>query len=77
MKQKRLLFFEVASVIFGVFGALTIALNLDISKYGYLVFLLGSLASLGVGHLTKLKSIIILGYTYTGINLLGIYRWFM
>ena len=76
-KQKKLLFwFELFSAVFGVIGALAIALNLEISKYGYFLFLISSLSSLGIGHLTKLRSVVILGYMYTFTNLIGIYRWF-
>lgn len=76
-KQKQILLTcEIVSAVFGIVGALTIALNLDISKYGYFIFLIGSLASLGIGYVTKLKSVIILGYVYSIINIIGIVRWF-
>lgn len=76
-KNKRLLFWlEVVATIAGVAGALAIALNLNTSKYGYFIFLISSIASVGIGHLTKLRSMIILSYMYSAINIIGIYRWF-
>jgi hypothetical protein len=59
----------------GIAGALTVALNLPVSGFGYLPFLLGSLAWTWAGLRMREPSIWSLNLAFTAINLLGIWRW--
>jgi drug/metabolite transporter (DMT)-like permease len=61
--------------ISGVAGAVLVALNIDISGYGFLLFLLSSLLWSMAGLIQRDSSLIVLQVTFVGINVVGIYRW--
>ena len=59
----------------GVMGAVMIALNISISGYGFVLFLVSSLLWGAAGLAQRDDSLVILQATFTVINLIGIYRW--
>jgi|GEM_PF-1958491 len=61
-------------MISGVAGAVLVALNIDISGYGFLLFLSSLLWSMA-GFIQRDNSLIVLQVAFVGINMVGIYRW--
>ena len=75
-KAQPLLFAcEVAMVVGAIVGSSILALNVPISKWGYLAFLLSSSSGIFVGVKTGVKSLTILNVYFTIINTIGVYRW--
>ena len=61
--------------IFGVVGAALIALNIAVSGWGFVLFLVSSVSWTVAGVMMRENSLILLNVVFTAINLLGIYRW--
>jgi hypothetical protein len=61
--------------IFGIAGATLIALNLPISGWGFVLFLISSISWMDAGLIMRENSIVLLNLAFTAINSLGIYRW--
>lgn len=61
--------------LFGVTGATLIALNLPISGWGFILFLVSSVSWTVAGVTMRDNSLILLNGGFTAINLLGVYRW--
>ncbi len=61
----------------GILGALLIAANVPLSGWGFVLFLVSSLAWTGAGLLTREPSLVALNATFTAINVLGIVRWLL
>ncbi|MBF0251374.1 MAG: hypothetical protein HQL35_12190 [Alphaproteobacteria bacterium] len=61
--------------LFGVTGAVLMAMNIPISGWGFVLFLVSSTAWTSAGVMTRDYSIIVLYAVFTAIDLLGIYRW--
>jgi hypothetical protein len=61
--------------IFGIAGATLIALNLPISGWGFVLFLISSISWMDAGLIMRESSIVLLNLAFTAINSLGIYRW--
>ena len=59
----------------GIAGAILVALNLDVSGYGFLLFLASSLLWCAAGIAQRDDSLILLQATFVVINIIGIYRW--
>ena len=59
----------------GIAGAIMVALNMDVSGYGFLLFLASSLLWCAAGVAQRDDSLILLQATFVIINLIGIYRW--
>ena len=59
----------------GIAGAIIIALNLPISGWGFVLFLVSSVSWTIVGLRMHENSLAILHVAFTAINMLGIYRW--
>lgn len=59
----------------GVTGAVLVALNISISGYGFVLFLVSSMLWGAAGLAQRDDSLVILQATFTVINLIGIYRW--
>lgn len=76
-KNKVLFAAEVLMVLGAVAGSTLLALNIPISKWGYLMFLISSVSGLYVGWKTGVKSLTILNVYFTIINAIGVYRWMM
>ena len=74
-ESKLLLAAEVVMVGGAIVGSLLIALNIPVSKWGYLLFLLSSMSGIYVGTKTR-KSLTIMNQYFTIVNVIGVYRWF-
>ena len=61
--------------LFGVAGAGLIALNLPISGWGFILFLVSSVSWTAAGIMMREHSLILLNAAFTVINLIGVYRW--
>lgn len=59
----------------GIAGALTIALNLPISGWGFIAFLISSSAWLAAAAIQRDTALAILCAAYMAVDILGIYRW--
>ena len=59
----------------GIAGATIIALNLPISGWGFVLFLVSSISWTVAGLRMREHSLALLHAAFTAINLLGIYRW--
>lgn len=59
----------------GFIGAMMLALNIDISKYAYLVFLSSSTVWMYAGYIMKEYSLVFVNVGFTAVNLIGVYRW--
>lgn len=62
---------------FGIAGAILVALNLPISGWGFVLFLVSSVSWTIAGVMMKENSLILLNAVFTAINMLGIYRWLL
>jgi nicotinamide riboside transporter PnuC len=72
-KQHKLL--EWVGSITGIAGAILLAMNFDWSKYGYVFFLLSSIALVIFSHRRQLKGLLSQQLVFLGINILGVYKW--
>jgi drug/metabolite transporter (DMT)-like permease len=59
----------------GVAGAVLIALNLGVTGYGFLLFLVSSLLWSAAGWMQRDGSLVVLQVAFTAINVMGIVRW--
>lgn len=59
----------------GIAGAILVALNMEVSGYGFLLFLASSLLWCAAGVAQRDDSLILLQATFVVINIIGIYRW--
>ena len=56
-------------------GAILIALNTDMSKYGFILFLIGGPILAWVCYSNKLWGLVTLQVAYFLINVLGVFKW--
>jgi hypothetical protein len=59
----------------GLLGSLLLALNSELSGWGFVVFLVSNAAWLFYGWQTKTWSMCIMQIGFTFTSILGIYRW--
>jgi len=59
----------------GVAGAVLVALNVGVTGYGFVLFLVSSLLWSAAGVAQRELSLVVLQGAFTAINVLGIYRW--
>ena len=59
----------------GIAGATIIALNLPLSGWGFVLFLILPVSWTIAGLRMRENSLVVLQGAFTAINLLGIYRW--
>lgn len=59
----------------GVAGAVLVALNMGVTGYGFVLFLVSSLLWSAAGIAQRELSLVVLQGAFTAINVLGIYRW--
>jgi drug/metabolite transporter (DMT)-like permease len=59
----------------GVTGAVLVALNIGVTGYGFVLFLVSSLLWSAAGIVQREPSLVVLQGAFTAINVLGIYRW--
>ena len=66
---------EWIGTVAGIAGAVLIAARVSISGWGFVLFLVSSLAWLAAGVAHDNAALILLQGAFTAINLLGIWRW--
>lgn len=59
----------------GVTGAILLALNIDVSGWGFVAFLVGSGGWMAAGLIQRETSLWLLNLVFTITNVIGIYRW--
>ncbi|MBF0584653.1 MAG: hypothetical protein HQL80_10545 [Magnetococcales bacterium] len=59
----------------GVAGALLVAMNIPLSGYGFLLFLVSSTSWFVAAYHMREISLMILQAVFTIINLVGVWRW--
>lgn len=70
-------FLDIVTVGGAVLGSTLLAMNTDYSKYGYLLFLASSVATITLLLKSNTsKSILTTNIFFVIINCIGIYRWF-
>jgi len=67
---------ETVGSVLGVAGALLIATNTDISKWGFVLFFMSAFAFMGMAFLKHMHMFLMNQVVFQVINILGIYRWF-
>ncbi len=67
--------FEWIGTAAGIAGAVLIAARIAISGWGFVLFLVSSIAWLAAGIAHENTALILLQAAFTAINLLGIWRW--
>lgn len=70
-----LFIYEALMVVGSVLGSILLALNIEYSKYGYLLFLIGSVFGLITSIIIKKKSFMFMNFYFTLVNILGVIRW--
>jgi hypothetical protein len=71
-----LLSLEAVMVLGAIIGSTILAMNVDVSKWGYVFFTMSSAAGLYVGVKRGVISLTLLNLYFTIINVTGVYRWF-
>jgi hypothetical protein len=64
-------------VITALIGSVTLSLNEDYSRYGYIAFLISSIAGIYEGYFRQVTSLTIMSVCFTIINVVGVYRWIL
>lgn len=59
----------------GVSGAILVALNIGLVRYGFVLFLLSSLLWLAAAVAQRESSLAVLQGTFTVVNVIGLWRW--
>jgi len=72
-----LLSLEATMILGAIIGSSILAMNIDISKWGYVFFTLSSAAGIYVGVKRGVISLTLLNFYFTLINVTGVYRWFV
>jgi nicotinamide riboside transporter PnuC len=75
--NKILLIAEVLMVAGAILGSMLLSLNIDASKWGYVLFLISSVSSIYVGQKKNVLSLTLMSISFTIINMVGVYRWFV
>lgn len=68
---------DVLVIVFSAIGAWLVSNHDDVSKYGYIFFLVASLLSVLITLRHKVWSIAITNGIFVAINVRGLYNWFM
>lgn len=76
MKSKNLSILRWVGTIMGVLGAVLVASNTEVSKYGFLAFLVSAILWATVAQIIKDRALLSLQITFMCVDLFGIYRWF-
>lgn len=69
-------FFEWSGALVGLLGALLLAMNVRISRYGWLAFLAANAFMIAFALCLDLRGLLVQQIGYTATSLLGIYRAF-
>jgi nicotinamide riboside transporter PnuC len=68
--------FGWVGTITGIIGALLIAFNFELSKFGYLFFLVSSTTWLVQAKQNNDKALMLINIVFTVVNIIGIINWF-
>jgi hypothetical protein len=68
---------EWAGALFGVAGNVLVAVNLSVSKWGFVLFLISNAFLITYAFRQKAKGLGTMYVIYSIITAVGIYRWFM
>ena len=61
--------------VFGVMGALLLALNNRYSGWGFVAFLLSNVFWIVYGVITEAPGLIVMQLAFTATSLIGLYKW--
>lgn len=61
----------------GILAALLLALNIKYSPFAYILFFISSFLWVEYGLMIKNKSIVVMNFVFSIINLIGIVRWIL
>lgn len=74
--QPQILWFLEAMMIgCAIVGSTILAMNVDISKFGYVFFTLSSVSGIYVGVKRSVLSLTLLNLYFTIVNMVGVFRW--
>ncbi len=62
--------------ITGIIGGLLVALNFELSKFGYVFFMVSAISWIIQGSKNNDNSLVLLNAVFVCVNTLGLYRWF-
>ena len=68
--------FEMIGAVCGVAGAVLVSLNIQQSKYGFVLFLISSILLGVVSWQRKMQYLLTMQMVFLGINVIGVFRWF-
>jgi nicotinamide riboside transporter PnuC len=60
----------------GIIGGLLMAFNFELSKFGYIFFMISSISWAAQGAKNNDNSLVLLNIVFVCVNMLGIYHWF-
>jgi nicotinamide riboside transporter PnuC len=60
----------------GIIGGLLVALNFELSKFGYIFFMVSAISWIVQGAKNHDNSLVLLNTVFVCVNMLGIYHWF-
>ena len=67
---------EMIGAVYGVAGAVLVSLNIQQSKYGFMLFLISSILLGIVSWRSKMQYLLTMNMVFFGINMAGVVRWF-
>ncbi|KVP75501.1 hypothetical protein WJ96_07280 [Burkholderia ubonensis] len=67
---------EWSGAILGLTGSLLLALNLGISGYGFVAFLISNVCWLAFGIKSRAWGLVTMQVGFTATSLMGLYNWF-
>lgn len=76
-EREMLMKLEWIGTVFGILGAVIVALNIDISGYGFVLFLISSVSWAVVGLRERREALWTINLVFTFVSCLGIYRWLL
>jgi len=68
-------FIEWAGSLFGILGALLLALNTKVSGWGFVLFLISNVFWIAYGMMNEVYSLLVMQAFFTATSLLGVKRW--
>lgn len=68
---------EALAALFGVMGALLLALKIEVSGLGFLLFTLSSVLWTMIAYKMYNMPLMWMNVVFTACNILGVYRWLM
>jgi nicotinamide riboside transporter PnuC len=67
---------EMIGAVCGVAGAVLVSLNIQQSKYGFVLFLISSILLGIVSWQRKMQYLLTMQMAFLGINVVGVFSWF-